>query len=44
LLILNISPASGLIAAAVLIGVSVRVALLLWQRKQIFPRRPQTHQ
>jgi len=34
-----ISPMSSLIAAAVLIGVSVRVALLLHQRKQIFSRR-----
>jgi hypothetical protein len=44
MLILDISPASGLIAAAVFIGVSVRIAVLLWQGKRIFPRREQPHQ
>ncbi len=39
MLILTISPGSALIAAAVLIGAGVRVALLLWQGKQVFPRR-----
>jgi len=36
---ITISPASALIAAAVLIGASVRFAVLLWQGKQIFPGR-----
>jgi len=39
MLILTVSPGSALITAAVLIGVGVRVAVLLWQRKQVFPRR-----
>jgi hypothetical protein len=39
LLDLTISPESALIAAAVLIGASVRLAILLRQRKQIFSRR-----
>jgi len=39
MLILTISPGSALIATAVLIGAGVRVAVLLWQRKQVFPRR-----
>jgi len=33
-----ISPTSAFIAAAVFIGVTVRVALLLHQRKSIWPR------
>ncbi len=36
---LTIRPESALIAVAVLIGASARVAVLLWQGKQIFPRR-----
>ncbi len=40
MLTLTISPESALIAAAVLIGASARVAVLLWQGKRIFPRRP----
>jgi len=36
---LTISPTSAVIAAAVLIGASLRVAILLWQGKQIFPGR-----
>jgi len=43
MLVLDISPASGLIAAAVLIGATARIAVLLWQGKRIFPRRQQTH-
>jgi hypothetical protein len=34
-----IGPTSALIAAAVLIGASARVAVLLWQGKQIFHGR-----
>jgi hypothetical protein len=40
MLILSIAPPSAFIAAAVLIGASARVAVLLWQGKSIFPRRP----
>jgi len=39
MLILTISPESAFIAAAVLIGASARIAVLLWQGKSIFPRR-----
>lgn len=39
LITIDVSPASALIAAAVLIGASVRVAVLLWQGKRIFPGR-----
>ena len=37
--IVTVSPESALIAAAVLMGATVRFAMLLWQRKQLFPRR-----
>ncbi len=39
LIALTIGPASALVAAAVLIGASIRFAMLLWQGKQIFPSR-----
>lgn len=39
LFVLAVRPTSALIAAAVLIGASVRVAVLLRQGKQIFPGR-----
>jgi hypothetical protein len=35
----TINPTSAVVAFAVLIGASARVAVLLWQGKQIFPRR-----
>jgi len=38
-MLILISPQSALITAAVLIGASARIAVLLWQGKSIFPRR-----